>query len=58
MATTIFHPKGSMCLVCKHRDMNCNQLNFKAMKAAKQYSPENDPSLFKVVICSEFTKQL
>ena len=57
MSTTIFHPKGFMCLACKYRDMNCNQLNFKGMKVSKQYSNENEPTVFKVVICSEFERE-
>jgi hypothetical protein len=58
MSTTFYHPKGSMCMACTYRDMNCNQINFKKMKVAKQYSHENNPTVFKVVICSEFEPKL
>lgn len=57
MATRFYHPKGSMCSVCKYRDEDCSMLRFEEMQRMKQYSPENDPNVFVVVKCDEFTKR-
>ncbi len=55
MGAIIYHPKGSMCIKCKYRlDLKCSNLQFSKMKPIQQYSPANDPTVFKVVICSKY----
>lgn len=55
MGATIHHPKGSMCIKCKYQlDRKCSKLPFSEMKAVQQYSRENDPTVFKVVICTKY----
>jgi len=55
MAATIHHPKGSMCANCRQKlSRDCTKLDFSKMKPIKQYSEANDPTIFKVVICSAY----
>lgn len=54
MTAKIYHPKGSMCRVCIKSGADCSSLPFEEMRVMKQYSPENDPTVFKVVLCEEF----
>lgn len=54
MSATIYHPKGSMCMNCLYRGADCSAFNFAGMRVSAQYSKENDPTVFKVVICDEF----
>jgi len=56
MPATIYHPKGSMCAVCIFNKEDCSSLPFKQMRVMKQYSPENDLTIFKVVKCDVFDK--
>jgi hypothetical protein len=56
MTTRFYHPKGSMCAVCKCRDIDCSKMDFKNMPRMRQYSKENDPNVFVVVKCLNFNK--
>lgn len=56
MSAVIYHPKGSMCVSCLYRAADCSAFNFARMKVTAQYTKENDPTVFKVVICDEFKK--
>ena len=57
MSANIYHPKGSMCSVCKGKHSNCSGYDFSKMRVTKQYSLENDVTVFKVVICDNFKKE-
>lgn len=62
--TTIYHPKGSMCATCVHKDRDCSNLKFHSMhvleqysyEVLQQYSYEKEPLVFKVVLCEEFVR--
>lgn len=54
--TEIYHPKGAMCATCVHKDRDCSGLKFHSMHVLQQYSYENEPLVFKVVLCGEFVK--
>ena len=57
MAIKVYHPKGSMCMVCKKKYFDCNELPFNEMPSMKKYSPENDPTVFIIVKCTHFDKE-
>ena len=46
-----YQPKGSMCIVCKHRDQNCSDLPFHKMKKLEQQHCRI------IVKCSEFERE-
>ena len=55
--TEIYHPKGSMCATCAHKDRDCSNLKFHSMHVLSQYFPcKGEPLVFKVVLCQEFVK--
>ena len=57
MSAKIYHPKGSMCGVCMHRDKDCSHIKFNEFKPMKKYSGANDPTVFVVVKCEIFTNK-
>lgn len=56
MSTRIYHPKGSMCGVCRCRDIDCSKMEFSKMPVIKKYSNASDPTVFIVVLCENFEK--
>lgn len=54
----IYHPKGSMCVVCVSRDLDCAKaLDFKLMPVMSQYSRADEENVYKIVKCSMFNKK-
>jgi hypothetical protein len=53
----IYHPKGSMCVVCRNKRLPCHKaLKFNYMPVMSQYSQANDENVYKIVKCIMFNK--
>lgn len=51
----IYHPKGSMCAVCKNNELPCAQvLQFQCMPVMKRYKQGDDDMI--IVKCLMFIK--
>lgn len=50
---TFHHPKGSMCLTCKHVAENCSKLPFSTMFVIERY----EDGRFAEVRCAKFKRQ-
>jgi len=51
----MYHPKGEMCLVCKHLHKNCSGLPFKEMRVLEKYTDKKEEHT--IVKCVQFSKE-
>jgi hypothetical protein len=50
----VYHPKGSMCRVCRWVSRDCSSLNFQEMKKINEYMGSDLDVKNIVVKCDEF----